>query len=92
MKSSEMDTRPTRSVRSRKNRRQEVDQTLDMENNNSLLNASSLYNNTLNNSRFDDIPTNHYGRYKESVFLLILRTENIFDALHSLNCYAYCSV
>ena len=84
-----MDTRPTRSVRSRKNRRQVVDQTLDMENNNS---SSSLYNKTLDDSGFDDTPTNLYGRYKESVFLLILGTENIFDALHSLNCYAYCSV
>ena len=84
-----MDSRPTRSVRSRKNRRQVVDQTLDMENNNS---SSSLYNKTLDDSRFDDTPTNLYGRYKESVFLLILGTENIFDALHSLNCYAYCSV
>ena len=84
-----MDTRPTRSVRSRKNRRQVVDQTLDKENNNS---SSSLYNKTLDDSRFGDTPTNLYGRYKESVFLLILGTENIFDALHSLNCYAYCSV
>ena len=29
---------------------------------------------------------------KNLFFLLILGTENIFDALHSLNCYAYCSV
>jgi len=33
-----------------------------MENNNSLLNASSLYNNTLNHSRFDDTPTHLYGK------------------------------
>ena len=56
-----MDRRLSRSVRSRKSRQEEVDQTLDMENNNSLLNASSLYNNTLNNSRFDDTPTHLYG-------------------------------
>ena len=54
--SSEMDRRLSRSVRSRKSQQEEVDQTLDMEDNNSLLNASSLYNNTLNNSRFDDTP------------------------------------
>ena len=54
-----MDSRPTRSVRSRKTRRQVVDQPLDMENNNS---SSSLYNNTLNDSRFDDTPTHLYGR------------------------------
>ena len=59
--SSEMDKRLSRSVRSRKSRQEEVEQTLDMENNNSLLNASSLYNNTLNNSRFDDTPTHLYG-------------------------------
>ena len=51
-----MDRRLSRSVRSRKSRQEEVEQTLDMENNNSLLNASSL-----NNSRFDDTPTHLYG-------------------------------
>ncbi|CAH3192211.1 unnamed protein product [Porites evermanni] len=59
--SSEMDRKLSRSVRSRKSRQEEVDQTLDMENNSSLLNASSLNNNTLNNSRFDDTPTHLYG-------------------------------
>lgn len=91
--SSEMDRKLSRSVRSRKSRQEEVDQTLDMENNNSLLNASSLNNNTLNNSRFDDTPTHLYGKEKNLFFLVISGTESIFDALmHSLNCYAYCSV
>ena len=61
IESSEMAWRLSGPVRSRKSQQEEVNQTLDMENNNSLLNASRLYNYTLNNSRFGDTPTHLYG-------------------------------